>query len=292
MIFPRSKVSFLLFLVAHVAIHAMDRDYNDYRSLLSINEQDSVEIYSVAQIKKYGQAMHALEVVDSFDEVKRVRSEDKVNDPEWVKNWLEVTGMRLWIVSSHRPRRKVDENPLISDLRKNMAYEFAPTFKAITEIHDIFNDEFFDDTYSHAKNLAGCLPWEDIGYQKKILEEIKPYVEREGDHNYFYAQLHDKIARREGRLLTYGELGYLEPIKTWFFPPNETERIGRFIPFALADPEHVEQVRRSIGLEDTLAERSEKFKKVAAFTFKPYLHDLNDKQVCDHYFELKEKAKQ
>lgn len=284
---PLPKILFTGIVIIPFFICAMDRD-NDAISLFSINGNETVVTYCPAQVEKYAQAQHARALIDSLTEVQRINSTYQIDDPEWIRQWIIVNAARFSVIAGHRPWRKVDENPLISELLTNMAREYSSTFKQIMKVHDIFESEEFEDCYFSAAKLAMGLPSEDIDVQKNILSRICPTAANDFNHNHFYAALHDRIAFREGRLLRFGAFGYYEPVKTLLFDPNEQERIGRWIVYPIAEPEHVDERRQAINMPP-LGEHQKKIEKSIAL-FRPYLNKLNYKQICDLYFKSKEVA--
>lgn len=88
---------------------------------------------------------------------------------------------------------------------------------------------------------------QDPAWQKQILRDIKPMVAQGEVSGIDVAYLEDRIAAAEGRPQIYGIQGLCKD--------------GAWTPFAIADPDHVDERRKIIGLEP-LADYQKKFRGV------------------------------
>ena len=86
---------------------------------------------------------------------------------------------------------------------------------------------------------------QDPAWQKQILRDIKPMVAQGEVAGIDVAYLEDRIAAAEGRPQIYGTQGLCED--------------GAWTPVAIADPNHVDERRKEIGLEP-LADYQKKFR--------------------------------
>jgi len=76
---------------------------------------------------------------------------------------------------------------------------------------------------------------DDTDFQLKTLEDIKPLVLKGKMHGSAYANMFDRIAKRQGRKQTYGTQSACEN--------------GQIVSYEIEDTENVDARRKSLGLE-------------------------------------------